>query len=194
MGFIDTKKAKDPGFKVAPAGRYIALIKKAEWKANSKNTGRLLKYSGSIIKGEEKGINFFGNMNLIHQNQEAQEIALSELKGLTHAIYGEDKEYPSEKAVVKAIVQKKVGVILGVEEYNGKDKNVVAGWFDPDDEPAGKSDKESSQSDGDPWGDDKPKKDKKKKKKKDKPEPDPDDSPEPEKKEKKKKKKKKKSE
>lgn len=159
MAFINTKDSKMPGFDPIPGGRYIAEIKALVWKDNSKGTGEYLELDCIIIKGDERKSRFWERMNLIHDNPKAVEMALKEFKELTIAALGEDKEFPSKKAVIKSLLGKRVGAILTVkEEKDQKPKNEVTGWFDPDDAPKEKKGKKKKpeESPEDPW--DKPEK------------------------------------
>lgn len=68
------------GFNTLPNGWYAAEISKSEIKANSKKTGHILVMIFKIIDHDEfKGRTIYKNLNIIHANQQAQEISRKEL-------------------------------------------------------------------------------------------------------------------
>ena len=83
---FQAEKHDKMGFSVLPAGWYPAEITKSEIKDNRAGTGKILKLQFKIIDHEEyKGRMVFANLNIIHQNQVAVEIAEKELATICEA-------------------------------------------------------------------------------------------------------------
>ena len=72
-------------FTPIPAGKYVAQIKKSEFKATKAKTGHYLKLEFSIIDGEYKGRKLWENLNLDNPNPVAVEIANKTLNTICQA-------------------------------------------------------------------------------------------------------------
>lgn len=117
---IDTKKHKNAGFPVAPAGNYKAVLVSDERKT-AQSGNDYLNQKFKITRGKYKGIGFFNICNLWNENETTAAMAKEEISALTIAIFGEDRKVKD----TKILFNKEFDVALGVEEYKGKDKNVV---------------------------------------------------------------------
>lgn len=168
MGFINTSKIEaGDNFTAIPAGKYKSVIKAIEYKENSKKTGHFLSITHVITKGEYKGRQLWANLNIQHDNEVAQEIALKQFKQLNDAVFGKDKSYGSPADIVKAFKDKEVAIKVIVDKSDA-DRNQINGFFPVAEDKAGETTSSKSTA---PWegsADDTGKEKKKKKDKKNK--------------------------
>lgn len=84
---IDTSRhAPDEASEDLPPGNYLAAITESDVRPNRNNTGQVLKLVLSILDGPHKGRKAFDNLNIQHQNAQAQAISLSRLSAICHAL------------------------------------------------------------------------------------------------------------
>lgn len=76
------KNNASEGFDVLPAGEYLAIIESSDYVENKKGTGKMLKLTYQIIDGHYKGSKLFNNLNLEHQNKQAEQIAKKSLNAI----------------------------------------------------------------------------------------------------------------
>src|SRR5690606_25634228 len=69
-----------------PAGDYKVAIIASEMKQNAKKNGSFLALEFSVLDGEQKGRKLFSNLNLNNPNNQAVEIAKSELSAICRAV------------------------------------------------------------------------------------------------------------
>lgn len=81
----DDNKEKLNDFSVIPPGEYTAEIIKSEMKQNQNKTGYYLALRWKIIKGDHKGKLLFNNLNLVHPNPVASQIADKALNSICAA-------------------------------------------------------------------------------------------------------------
>ena len=74
------------GFEPIPAGIYLAEIIKTELKDTKDKTGKYLSVQFKIMEGEQTKRLIFCNLNLVNKNQQAVDIAQSELKSICLAV------------------------------------------------------------------------------------------------------------
>jgi len=70
------------GFEPIPAGIYLAEIVKTEMKDTKDKTGKYLSVQFKVIEGDHAKRLIFCNLNLVNKNQQAVDIAQSELKSI----------------------------------------------------------------------------------------------------------------
>lgn len=87
LGGVFDARTVDPsaGIKPVPAGKYKAVIRKSEKKANSKKTGHLIELTFEIVEGEYRGKRIMTWLNLWNPSTVAVEIARGELSAICHA-------------------------------------------------------------------------------------------------------------
>lgn len=73
-------------FSAIPAGEYHVKIKDSELCENNQKTGSYIKFRFEIMEGEYKGRLLFSNLNIIHQNPKAVEIAEKELATICNSV------------------------------------------------------------------------------------------------------------
>lgn len=79
---VKPAESRDP----IPAGKYIGAIVESDIVGNKSNTGNILKLVWEVLDGQHKGRKVWSNLNIMHQNQTAQEIAQRELKSICDAV------------------------------------------------------------------------------------------------------------
>lgn len=72
-------------FEPLPVGEYQGKIIESELKRNSSDTGNFLKLVFQITDGKYSGRRLFSNLNLIHPNEKAVEIAQKEMAAICRA-------------------------------------------------------------------------------------------------------------
>lgn len=87
LGNFDPSAHEDvQSFDPLPAGEYLAHVVSSEVRANSANTGELLKLEWDILGGEYAGRKVFANYNLSHTNPKAAEIGQQHLAAACKAM------------------------------------------------------------------------------------------------------------
>ena len=72
-------------FSAIPAGEYHVKVKDSDMLENSKGTGSYAKFKFEIMEGEYKGRLLFTNLNLVHSNPAAVEMAEKTLATMCRA-------------------------------------------------------------------------------------------------------------
>lgn len=85
MNFDATTVAPQQSFSPIPAGVYAAQIVDSDVKPLKSGKGTGLSLTFEVLDGEYKGRKVFGNLNVQHENAQAQEIAQAQLSALCHA-------------------------------------------------------------------------------------------------------------
>lgn len=116
---------------ILPAGKYAAQIVESDVKENSKGTGQVLALTFEITEGPHARRKLWTNLNIIHENATAQEIAQRDLSAICKAIgvrNVQDTEVLHWKPLLVTVIVK----LKGHKERNGyvldKDKNEVNGY------------------------------------------------------------------
>lgn len=68
-----------------PAGPYKCCAIKSEWKHTAAGTGRYLEFTWQVLDGEHQGRMLWSRLNLENPNQQAVQIARSELSAICRA-------------------------------------------------------------------------------------------------------------
>jgi hypothetical protein len=82
---VEGNKEGMTDFSAIPAGKYIGMIVKSEFKATKAKTGHYLNLSIKIVEGKHKGKLLFAVLNLDNPSQVAVEIANKELNSICQA-------------------------------------------------------------------------------------------------------------
>lgn len=69
-----------------PDGEYVSIITDTEIVDNSKGTGKILKITHQIAEGAYQNRKVWDNLNIVHQNMNAQEIAQRRLTSICIAV------------------------------------------------------------------------------------------------------------
>lgn len=77
--------APSEAFETLPAGWYTAMIVQAEDKENSNKSGRYLELQFEIIGGDFNKRKVFERLNLVHPNDQTQDIAYRDFSAICHA-------------------------------------------------------------------------------------------------------------
>lgn len=112
---FDDSNYKDAGFQPIPAGKYMAVVESAEFKANSKGTGSLIKCKVQIAGGEYDGRIVWDNINVAHEKQRTANIGRQHLARFFKAVkhtpsYGTDwaryaADMPDKPVGIEVIVK-----------------------------------------------------------------------------------------
>lgn len=85
-GVFDARTVEpNAGLKPVPVGKYKAIIRKSEKKANSAKTGHYIEMVFEIVEGDSRGKRVYARLNLWNPNNTAVEIARGELSAICHA-------------------------------------------------------------------------------------------------------------
>jgi hypothetical protein len=120
---FDAKTVETPSRDPLPAGEYIATVSDSAIKSNKAGTGEYLSLTFQIAEGEYEGRFVWANLNLVHPNEKAVQIARAELAGLCKAV---DVLNPKDSAdlhnkpvLIRVVVDK---------DRDGNPRNVVKGF------------------------------------------------------------------
>lgn len=120
---FDAATVETPSRDPIPAGDYVATVTDSEIKANKAGTGEYLSLTFQIAEGEHNGRFVWANLNLVHPNEKAVQIARAELAGLCKAV---DVLNPKDSAdlhnkpvLIRVVVEK---------DRDGNPRNVVKGF------------------------------------------------------------------
>lgn len=117
-------EAKNAGdFPVLPAGRYLGIILDSEKKKTQRGTGEYLEFAFEVIAPKEFAKSkLWARLNVHNQNETAQRIGREQFNALCEAA-GVQRVDRTER-----LHNKKVVLIVKVTEYEGKERNEVAGF------------------------------------------------------------------
>lgn len=121
IGFFDSS-AVEPNapMEAFPAGVYTMAVTKSDAKPNKKGTGRFIEFVWSVLEeGPYKGRKVWQYVNFQHSNSTTQAIGQGELSAISRAC---GVKGLTDTAQLHNIPVK---VKIGLEKYEGKDKNVV---------------------------------------------------------------------
>lgn len=123
-GNVDPQSNFDP----VPAGQYLVMIVDSAISENSKKSGDLLKLTFEVMQPEEyKGRKIFQNINVRHQNKQAEEIGQRQLSAISHAV----NELDLTDSV--QLHNKPLGVKVIIDEQPGySPKNEIKGYYNED--------------------------------------------------------------
>ncbi len=83
---FDPATVPTPSRDPVPAGEYVAVITDSAMKDNKAGTGQYLALSFQIAEGDHEGRFVWDNLNLIHPNEKAVQIAKAALAALCKAV------------------------------------------------------------------------------------------------------------
>lgn len=87
LGEFDASTVEPRGdFELIPPGDYVAQIVKSDLQPTRSGNGQALKLELDILEGPYRGRKLFDNLNIVHQNPQAQEIAQRTLSAICHAV------------------------------------------------------------------------------------------------------------
>lgn len=120
---FDPNTEKTPSRDPIPAGEYVATITESVMKDNQAGTGQYLALSFQIAEGPHEGRFAWANLNLVHTNEKAVQIARSELAELCKALgilSPKDSADLHDKPVLIRLVIKK--------DRDGNPRNEIKGF------------------------------------------------------------------
>lgn len=82
---FNAAEVETPSRDVIPPGEYLCEVTDSDTKPNKAGTGEYLALTHQIVEGEHKGRFVWSNLNLVHPNEKAVQIARSELAALCKA-------------------------------------------------------------------------------------------------------------
>lgn len=123
-GFNADEVEPNKGFDPLPAGDYTAVIEESEYKPNAGGTGKYLKLQFQVVEGPYSKRKLFANLNIVHQNEQAQQIARGDFSAICRAV-GVPKPTDSSELHNKSLVLK---VGLDKRKDTGELANVIRGY------------------------------------------------------------------
>lgn len=120
---FDAATVETPSRDPVPAGDYVATVTDSEIKANKARTGEYLSLTFQIAEGEHNGRFVWANLNLVHPNEKAVQIARAELAGLCKAVGvlnpKDSADLHNRPVLIRVAVEK---------DRDGNPRNVVKGF------------------------------------------------------------------
>jgi hypothetical protein len=86
LNFNANEVVPSGNFEPIPEGWYLAVITDSEMKETRDGMGKYLKMYFEIIEGEYKGRRVWSNLNLVHSNPIAVELAKADLSAICRAV------------------------------------------------------------------------------------------------------------
>ena len=83
---VNPNEVESDGYDLLPQDEYVAIIEESDYKANSNNSGKMLKLTYQIIEGNFKGQKLWENLNLEHPSAQAVEISRKALNSILLAV------------------------------------------------------------------------------------------------------------
>lgn len=122
LGFDLTEVKESTGYAPIPAGEYIAMVISEQMKTTQSGNGEYLALQIQIIEGEYEGRKVFENLNIFNANEQAQQIARSNLKSLGIAC-GLGGEFTD----TSELIERPFVIRLGIDRKD-PDRNRVVGY------------------------------------------------------------------
>ncbi|TXH17350.1 MAG: DUF669 domain-containing protein [Hyphomicrobiaceae bacterium] len=121
LGFFDSSAIEPSApLEAMPGGVYVMAVTKSDVKPNKKGTGKFIEFVWSVVEdGPFKGRKVWQRVNFQHSNSTTQAIGQGELSAISRACGVNGLTDTSQLHNIP------VKVKVGVEKYEGKDKNVV---------------------------------------------------------------------
>jgi len=128
MAFIDNFDANtvEPkgSFKPLPEGEYLCVIRESSRDRNKKGTGDMLTLKFEVAQGPHRGRTLYSRLNCWHQNQQASDIARSELSAICRAVGVMTPKDSQELHNIPLILE----VDVDAPTADGKVYNRIAGY------------------------------------------------------------------
>ena len=120
---FDAATVETPSRDPVPAGDYVATVTDSEIKPNKAGTGEYLSLSFRIEDGDHAGRFVWANLNLVHPNEKAVQIARAELAGLCKAVGVLNPKDSADLHNIPVLIR----VVLD-KDRDGNPRNVVKGF------------------------------------------------------------------
>lgn len=126
LNFNATEVEPQSDFSPIPQGKYLVMAVDSTLVRNKKNTGDLLKMTYEVVEPQEyRGRKIFDNINVKHDNSQAEQIGQRQLSSICHAVgvlnIQDSVELHNIPFVVDVIIDEQPGY---------SPKNEVKGYFD----------------------------------------------------------------
>ena len=121
-GFDSASVEPNEGLDLLPKAWYRCIIKDSGIKTTKAGDGKYLDLCIQVIDGVGKGRKVWDNLNLDNPNEKAVEIAKGTLSAICRAV---NVPSPQDSAELH---NKPLLVHIGLDEYNGQQKNKVLGY------------------------------------------------------------------
>jgi len=118
-------------FEPIPLGEYMVVISASEIKETKEKKGKYLQFTYDVIEGDYKNRKLFDRLNIVNENETAQEIAQRSLSAICHAV-GILHPKASEELHDKPLIVK-VGIRPATGEYQAS--NVIKAYKKADGTP-----------------------------------------------------------
>lgn len=120
---FDAATVETPSRDPIPAGDYVATVTDSEIKPNKAGTGEYLSLSFRIEDGDHAGRFVWANLNLVHPNEKAVQIARAELAGLCKAVGVLNPKDSADLHNIPVLIR----VVLD-KDRDGNPRNVIKGY------------------------------------------------------------------
>jgi len=121
-GFDANKVEVQSEYAALPAGEYQAIIVESEEKSTKAGNGKYLELRLNIQGPTHQGRILFDRLNLVNQNETAQQIARATLSSICRAVNVLTPKDSSE------LHGKPLTIVVKTREYNGEIQNEIKGY------------------------------------------------------------------
>ena len=121
-GFDAEKVEVQSEYAALPAGEYQAIIVESEEKSTKAENGKYLELRLNIQGPTHQGRILFDRLNLVNQNETAQQIAKATLSSICRAVNVLTPKDSSE------LHGKPLTIVVKTREYNGEIQNEIKGY------------------------------------------------------------------
>lgn len=119
----DASNVETPSREPLPAGEYVAVVSDSAMKDNSARTGQYLALTFQVIEGQYEGRFLWANLNLVHPNEKAVQIARADLASLCKAVGilqpKDSADLHGKPLVIRVVVRK---------DDDGNPRNEIKGY------------------------------------------------------------------
>lgn len=120
MSFFDCNSVEDTNFRPLAKGWYPSVIVSYDFRDNKKRNGKVLEIEFETLSSIKKKIKNYYNIQ--HENKTCESIGRSSFKEVCMSVDLPKIESQSDLAL---LVGKKIGIKLGIKEYDGKEYNEI---------------------------------------------------------------------
>jgi len=132
FNFDASQITPDTGFlEPIPEGRYTLMMVNSEIKTTKSGTGLILAAEFKVVGGENDGYPIYTNFNIKNDNPKAQQIGLSQLSSVCHAV--EILHMQDSSQLHNRILEAYLKIEKGQAKPDGsgsyKDRNAIAAYY-----------------------------------------------------------------
>jgi len=127
---FNANEVEPASFEAIPAGKYEAVITKAEMKDTQAGDGEYLELTFQVIEGEHKNRLLWGRLNIVNKSEQAVKIARGQLSAICRAVGVAELN----ESNLPNLYDKPLIIRVSQREFEGEMRNEIKGYAtrDPD--------------------------------------------------------------